>query len=267
MKAILFAFLVAAGVQAASLKDAVRDSLEAGLAAESGVDVDVTADADMGVEGVQNCGNKCQNLLNNQAYMQQSQTFTYEYVACLAGCQICQGIQNANDTVTSCSVVCKNTDWNNMVDPNGNAMAIQKGVIEPDKACIMGCIIQLCQEVCIGGTPDMNPSPTNQPAWWGNGGCSIKTGAVRPGGYYSQNSQYNYANNPSGQGGQSDCCANAFSLCNYKVAGTGDTSTNQANVLQMAQKYCGDVPGLSPSSDSTAICNWFTANCGSNLVG
>jgi len=36
--------------------------------------------------------------------------------------------------------VCKDTNW---LEAN---VTITKGVVEPDKACIMGCVINLCQE-------------------------------------------------------------------------------------------------------------------------
>jgi len=221
--------------------------------------IQVASDA----QGFQNCPNKCQNLLNNQAYAANTQGgSTYEALACAAGCDICSKVLAANDTPDVCFTVCKDTNWLQMVDASGNPVVVQKGVIEPDKACEFGCVIGTCQAICQGGTTDIAPTPTNQPAWWGNGGCSIKTGAIRPGGYYSQNSNYNYYNAPQGSGGQSDCCAQAYSLCNY----AGDTTTtNYQQVLAQAQKWCNGVPGA--GNTQAAICSYFAvaSNCGNQL--
>ena len=61
-------------------------------------------------------------------------------LACSVGCDVCSQILAHNDTVTSCAGVCKDTNW---LEAN---VTITKGVVEPDKACIMGCVINLCQE-------------------------------------------------------------------------------------------------------------------------
>jgi len=244
----------------------IRTAVDARSQGFSQAEVGLAALLDSG--GVQNCPNKCQNLLNMQAYqINAASSNTYEYVACLAGCDICSQILANNDTLTSCFSECKNTNWNDAVDANGNPVTITKGVLEPDKACIFGCIINLCQEVCLGGTTDNTPSPTNMPAWWGNGGCSIKTGSTRPGGYYSQNSQYNYANSPQGSGGQDNCCAQAFSLCNYDTSLPNyKNSQNYQAVLGQAQTWCANVPGAGQTQKS--ICAWFNvpANCGNNQI-
>jgi hypothetical protein len=215
--------------------------------------------------GVQNCQNKCQNMFNNQAFSLQTQvgTNTDEYMACNVGCTICTQVQaNPSAGAGDCFTTCKNTDWTKNVDPTtGAASPITKGVIEPDKACEMGCVINLCQGVCTGGTPDQ-PNSANTPSFWPNGGCSIMTGATRPGGYYSQNAQYNYYNSPQGAGGQSECCSNAYSLCKY----SGNKSTqNYQNVVAQAQQWCANVQGAGNTVSS--ICAYWAipANCGNQL--
>jgi len=249
------------------LVNAVRAA--AAAAAQAGVDAEVNAEVEAEVQGVQNCQNKCQNMFNNLQYTINTQGGdTNEYLACLAGCDICSQSQSANDTDwTTCFDTCKNTDWLQAIDPTtGQPAPIVKGVIEPDKACEMGCVINLCQVTCQGGTTDMNPTPTNAPAWWGSGvGCSIKTGAIRPGGYYSQNSQYNYYNAPQGSGGQTECCAQAYSLCNYPPNAIAANQVNYNNVLGQAQKFCSNVPGA--GNTQTSICAYWSnpTNCGSTL--
>jgi len=219
-------------------------------------------------EGIQNCYNKCSNVFNNQQYAINNQLGqdTYEYSACRVGCDICTKQLSINDTNHgACFQVCKNTNWLLNVDINGNPFPIVKGIVEPDKACIFGCIIDTCQFVCTGGTPDFTPTAQNANLWWNGNpadGCSIKTGAVRPGGYYSQNAAYTFYNNPLGAGGVSECCSNAYSLCNY----VGPTNTqNYKNVLLQAQNGCKNVPGT--GTTVTSICKFFNiaSNCGSPL--
>jgi hypothetical protein len=219
-------------------------------------------------QGVENCFNKCQNMFNTMAYSIQTDQGqdTYEYSACRAGCQICNAVlANSEPDQHKCFYTCKQTNWLDNRDINGNAFPIVKGVIEPDKACIFGCIIGTCQDVCQGGSPE-DLSPDNSHLWWDpdvpGSGCTIKTGAIRPGGYYSQNSEYNYWNQPAGVGGQDECCSNAYSLCNY----SGDKNTlNYRKVLAQAKKKCKSVPGVQLTVDG--ICNFFNdpANCGNPL--
>jgi hypothetical protein len=222
--------------------------------------------------GTQNCFNKCQNMFNTMAYtvntggVPTTNGDTYEYSACRVGCEVCSAVIAANEPDWhKCFYTCKQTDWLKNVDINGDAFPIVKGVIEPDKACIFGCIIGTCQDVCQGGSPD-DYSPDNAAKWWDSSlpgtGCTIKTGAIRPGGYYSQNSDYNYWNQPPGVGGQKECCSNAYSLCNYE--GPKGT-TNYNKVVAQAKKYCASVPGA--GNNPTAICTFFNdpANCGNPL--
>jgi hypothetical protein len=261
----------------ANLASAVRqaaellDRMDAQAVAEAEVDAEAHSALESSVQGIQNCANKCQNMFNVMQYLVNTQPgpntggSTNEYLACIAGCNICGAmIAKADPDKSKCFTICKNTDWLSAVDENGNATSIVKGIIEPDKACEMGCVINTCQVVCQGGTTDMNPTPDNANSWWGSGvGCSLKTGGVRPGGYYSQNSAYNYFNAPAGGAGQAECCAQAFSLCNY----SGDTSSvNYQNVLGQASKFCKSVPGAGTSQP--AICAYFANpanNCGTPL--
>jgi hypothetical protein len=257
--------LAAAGAfaETSHVQNLIQNSI--GAAIESEVEAQVAAEA----QGIQNCLNKCQNIYNNQQYAINTQQFvdTYEYSACRAGCQICSGILAKQDADNGkCFTICKNTDWLQNKDINGNAFPITKGVVEPDKACMYGCVINTCQFVCQGGTTDDTPTAANADSWWqgdATKGCSIKTGAIRPGGYYSQNAAYNYYNNPSGAGGADACCSNAFSLCNYPPEQKGNT--NYKNVVKMAKVACSDVPGAGQTVAS--MCTYFTqpGNCGNSL--
>jgi len=243
-------------------------ALAEGVQIDAAVKSAVTALETAQAQGTQNCFNKCQNMFNTMAYTVQNVQGqdTYEYSACRAGCSICSATIAANEPDWhKCFYTCKQTDWTQNVDINGNPFPIVKGVIEPDKACIFGCIIGTCQDVCQGGSPD-DYAPDNAAKWWDSSvpgsGCTIKTGAIRPGGYYSQNSEYNYWNQPPGQGGQAECCSNAYSLCNYNGP-TG--TTNYKNVFNQAKKYCAKVPGA--GNTQASICSYFAdpANCGNPL--
>jgi hypothetical protein len=176
-------------------------ALAEGVQIDAAVKSAVTALETAQAQGTQNCFNKCQNMFNTMAYTVQNVQGqdTYEYSACRAGCSICSATIAANEPDWhKCFYTCKQTDWTQNVDINGNPFPIVKGVIEPDKACIFGCIIGTCQDVCQGGSPD-DYAPDNAAKWWDSSvpgsGCTIKTGAIRPGGYYSQNSEYNYGIN------------------------------------------------------------------------
>ena len=164
----------------------------------------------------------------------------------MKGCSGCAADLAAKASKTKCFTDCKNYDW------KGNN--ILKGVIEPDKACIAGCIIQTCQGVCIGGTVDP-PNKKNTKLFWPNGGCSIKT---EP---YSQQSEYVPYNAPIGPPGANleQCCSNALSLCLY--AGN-KSSANFAQLLANTGSFCSD---FVPSKTEADICNFYhnAANCGS----
>lgn len=176
---------------------------------------------------------------------------TFEYRSCLIGCNKCSAELAANAATDDCLESCKNYDY------KGNG--IRKGVIEPDKACMIGCVINTCQEVCIGGTTDMDVTPANQNLWWGKGGpgCSIKTGLG-----YVQAPGYGNPNSPGGQAGDSSvqqCCTNAFNLCNYVGP---KTTTNFKNVQIVTKSSCKKF--VKPYSDAAA-CVWYSKleNCGS----
>jgi len=268
-KFFLAALIAASSASALSEESLVKDAIVATLKEA------ISLGSESEVSGVQNCLNKCKNTFDNTQYAITSNSQdTNEYQACAIGCKVCDAAQTNNDPDGGiCFKTCKDTDWLNMKDDKGNPMVIVKGVIEPDKACEMGCVIQTCQVVCTGGTTDMKVTAANKNDWWPapNGcpnnagatcGCSIKTGAVRPGGFYTQNSQYNYWNSGQiGQGGASECCSNALTVCSY--AGN-KKSSNYKNAVSQMQSHCASVPGI--GSSVGAICTWSTqpGNCGSS---
>jgi len=209
-------------------------------------------------QGEENCPNKCDKVFDRTQYAISNinTSFTFEYQSCLIGCSQCQTELNTGTTNDTCFVFCKNFDY-------GKA-GIRKGVIEPDKACLMGCVINLCQDICIGGTTDPKVTPQNAQFFWGQGGvgCSIKTGLG-----YVQNPSYGNPNGPSGEGGSAkvaQCCSNAFNLCFYNGP---TTTTNYANVLLVAQRTCSSFVS---STDTSSICNFYNnpQNCGTQgLLG
>jgi hypothetical protein len=168
------------------------------------------------------------------------------------GCDECsKELATAATADDNCFTYCKTLNY--------GGLAIRKGVIEPDKACLIGCVINTCQQVCTGGTTDTSITVDNAQYWWNNGGngCSIKSG-----GGYVQNPDYGNPNGPSGPGASDDqkaCCSNAFNLCYYVG---NKQSTNYANVIYVTNKACAKV-GV--PADITATCNWYNdqANCGS----
>jgi len=224
------------------------------------------------VTGIQNCHNKCDKLFNHMAYSIVAQggpdAVTNEYRACIVGCDICVQQQNSNGPANACLTTCKDTNFldASIVDSDGKYWPIVKGVIEPDKACQIGCLQQLCQGVCTGGTTDVKVTPANKKWWWSgainpNKGCSL-TGLTK-GGYFAQNSDYNYWNAPAGSGGQKACCSNGMSLCQY----VGDKNTdNYRNTIISAKTACKNVPGVKQSVKS--ICNYVKnkSNCGDLLT-
>jgi len=190
---------------------------------------------------------------------------TNEYRACIIGCLFCGEQVNKNSVGGACLEICKDFNFLNVTDANGNLDPIVKGVIEPDKACQMGCIEGLCQGVCIGGTIDTKVTKQNANDWWDgnpNHGCSIKTGSIRPGGYYSQEGTYAYYNAPLGSGGINTCCSNGMSLCAY----TGRKGPNYNNVLGQAVNACKDVKGAGNTVKS--ICKFVNSvsNCGNKVT-
>jgi len=213
-------------------------------------------ESSMEVKGIENCENKCEKSFNRFAYQiatSGNNQETFEFRACVIGCNQCgTDLSTPGTDPGNCFTSCKNFDW--------KSLGVVKGVIEPDKACIGGCIINLCQVACSNGTVDATETPQNQQYFWPNGGCSIKTAP------YSQYLEYVPFNSPNtGQGGSSDaaaCCSNALSLCQY----VGDTtSTNYVNLLAKTGDYCSQ---FVPSQTNVEICNWFNnpQNCGNPSV-
>jgi len=223
-----------------SLKDRIAESLNA----FSGLDTEAE------LEGVQNCPNKCDKVFNRMAYqISVNGNNTFEYTSCLIGCNKCQAYlnQKPRPTPKTCFEHCKNYDW------KGNG--ILKGVIEPDKACMAGCIINNCQVICSDGSEQPYNSKTKK-LYWPNGGCTIKTES------YSQSSEYVPWNSPNtGQGGNTDvakCCGNALSFCDYK--GPQDTD-NYRILYQVTGSMCAT---WVPSRGKAEICAFFNnpVNCG-----
>jgi len=234
--------------------------------------------------GVQNCANKCNKVFDRSQYAiaNQPNSDTFEFRSCIIGCNQCTKILQTIPTVPptiasphvpssssveladakatpSCFGFCKTFNY------GGNG--IRKGLIEPDKACIMGCVINTCQEVCTGGTTDNSVTAQNSFLWWGldgSSGCSIKSG-----GGYVQNPGYGNPDAPGGEGGSQGlkgCCANAFNLCNYN----GDKdSLNYQNVELVTQRTCSGFINQSDLGNNTAICDFFNTpqNCGTVGLG
>lgn len=243
--ALLFALFSVVRAADLSLKDKIVQSLEALQAQQLELEEEL--------EGIDNCANKCNNVFNRLAYqVSTSGGSTYEWQACMIGCNNCTTALANNLPPTTCILGCKNYDW------LGNGLL--KGVIEPDKACISGCIIQTCQGVCQGGTTDSKMTAQNKPYWWGYGGCSIKT---QP---YSQAEDYVPWNSPNtGQGGSKDiakCCANALSLCLYP--GSFSNNINNPNFQQLYANTGDFCRTWVPSQDYTEICTFYSQaqNCG-----
>jgi hypothetical protein len=233
--------LVVAEASDSNLREKITQSLESLLAAQSKSES----------KGVENCENKCDKAFNRFAYEISTvgSSETYEFRACVAGCQQCTtDLESQTENTGNCFRTCKETKWADR--------GILKGVIEPDKACMGGCIIQTCQVICAGGTTDPDITRNNKQFFYPNGGCSIKTER------YSQNFEYVPWDSPnSGQGGSftvAQCCANALSLCEY----VGDkASENYVQLLDNTGRICSD---FVPSRTQADICNYYSQqrNCG-----
>jgi hypothetical protein len=239
MKLVSFVLLFAALAQATelTLRDKITQSLESLLELEA--------------MGIENCENKCDKAFNRMAY-QISATDgkrTFEFQACVQGCSQCAAdLISPTNPMDNCFKYCKDYPWKE----NG----ILKGVIEPDKACMGGCVINTCQVICEGGTTDSKITAANKKFFYPNGGCAIKTAD------YSQNLQYVPWDSPNtGQGGSEEtaaCCANALSLCQY-VGST--SSTNYQQLLANTGRICA---AFVPSKTQPDICAFFSnpQNCG-----
>eukprot|EP00300_Choanocystis_sp_HF-7_P028951 c35109_g1_i1.p1 GENE.c35109_g1_i1~~c35109_g1_i1.p1 ORF type:complete len:183 (-),score=15.44 c35109_g1_i1:30-578(-) len=86
--------------------------------------------------GVTNCEQNCNEILEGTA--------TAGEVACLRGCNYCLEGKKFAVPDNTCFTYCKTQDW--------SAEGICKDTIEPDKACMLGCMISLCQgeDLCVG---------------------------------------------------------------------------------------------------------------------
>jgi len=86
--------------------------------------------------GVSNCQAQCDNILAGIATAGQQ--------ACTDGCNYCLDGEKYLVPDNTCFTYCKTTDW--------SAQGICKDTIEPDKSCMLGCMISLCQgeDFCIG---------------------------------------------------------------------------------------------------------------------
>jgi len=104
-----------------ALRNRISQSLEQALQVEA--------------QGIQNCENKCEKAFNRLAYQISAADGrrTFEFQACVRGCNQCaQDLENSAPH-DNCFRTCKDYDWKS----NG----LVKGVIEPDKACMGGCVI------------------------------------------------------------------------------------------------------------------------------
>jgi len=245
--------------------------------------------------GIQNCANKCNKVFDRQQYAisDQPNSDTFEFRSCIVGCTQCSKILSeenkqsdlvdaAGDDDDTDGEADDDTSTNNAVAPSAaqndaqcfrfcktfdyHARGIRKGVIEPDKACLMGCVINTCQGLCTGGTTDDFVTDANRDKWWGLGGngCSIKSG-----GGYVQNPDYGLPNQPSGAGANQalkQCCSNALNLCNYN----GDKTTlNFQKVEFVTRRSCRKFMSQQALSNNTQICSFFhnQRNCGTGLGG
>ena len=143
---------------------------------------------------------------------------TNEARACQLGCGFCWAQLNDNSQPPFTSFQqCK--QYNYSGGDSISAVAIVKGIIEPDKACIMGAQIALCQGVCTGPINwKLNkPIPQVPPS----GGCQI----------YSDALVQNYKLK---KGTFSPLCCNQLqNLCSY----SGDTDFNPTTQLYVNQNF------------------------------
>jgi hypothetical protein len=201
-----------------------------------------------GISNEPYCFNKCQFMFNQTqfAISLTMQEPTNEYRACLVGCGYCT--HQIDDLVPAdpkyCFTTCKNNNWGAASPP------IVKGVIEPNLACIMGCIIGECQVLCTGGSLGSPGSKTYPKGSWPKNGCRIVSSLQ------SQTGAYIPYNGPDAGTSGNDCCSNATSLCHY--SGTVG-SANYNSVLGVARTACN-----MKGKDAQAICTMADAQCGNN---
>jgi hypothetical protein len=235
MKALLAAVAVAvaaaAGVEAASLRELVKGSLEQGQG--------LSMDMEVEVGGVNNCQNKCYTLLGYLSYATAKKQMATahgnnEFRACMLGCDQCLTDQANNVGGSECFDFCKGFNY------GGENPPIIKGVIEPDKACIIGCVIQLCQVVCTGANPWQGE---NAPG----GGCQIQTG-------------FGITTYDQGDGGAAfaACCKPLSNLCTYQ--GTIPNPNYNSILHQTYQTCSGSTIGgvtISPTTSTQDLCDAY----------
>ena len=150
MKVELILSLLVSTVMSADLSSSIKERIQNAIQ----MGVQFNQEQEVAVGGVTNCFNKCDKLFNNFAYTiitnndaPSQDVVSNEFRACKIGCNICMDQQAKNLPADHCLYNCKDYDYlsTTLVDSQGAYWPIQKGVIEPDKACQMGCVQQLCQ--------------------------------------------------------------------------------------------------------------------------
>jgi len=193
-------------------------------------------DDNAAAQGVYNCPNKCQNLLGFLSYMnaqeQQANGGNNEYRGCVLGCDRC-GLQRDNQEAKDvCFDYCKNYKYT-----EGDATSpspIKKGIIEPDKACIIGCVINLCQGLCTGNAQwaDAGSNP----------GCQIMTGyGVQT---YSEGNNFD------------QCCSNLQNVCTYQGP-KKMSNPNYKAVVNQAHTNCNGKDGITATTSVNGMCDIY----------
>jgi len=239
-------------VSAVTLKEQILNSLEQKNEVDTSLDLDA--------EGAYNCANKCQFLFGKLDYQtaqdQQASTGNNEYRGCMIGCDKCSA-QRADTKAksTDCFVYCKNYNYlapsDGITSCGAPTCPIVKGVIEPDKACIYGCVLNLCQDICTGDA-QWGTTPQNN-----NGitGCQIQT----------NQGVTTYQQGPSG-GFNEVCCNYMGYLCNYSPPEKQVMSNpNYKTIYDTTRKNaCKGESGINPKSSVSFICNVFETALANN---
>ena len=138
--------------------------------------------------------------------------------ACRQGCAECRAsITNEDATARTCALTCKTIAWN-ATNPREEPTL--------DQMCLTGCVLSLCQSVCIGAT------------------CALKSGYGRS----------------FVQGGSSNCCMAAYALCLDGPASTNapDELARLASARDMCQgRSVGNstvAVELTPTSSKQDVC-------------
>jgi hypothetical protein len=161
------------------------------------------------------------------AQQQQANGGNNEYRGCVLGCNRCGAQRDNNEAKDICFDYCKDYVYTN---GDSNPSPIKKGIIEPDKACIIGCVINLCQGLCTGSAPwaDKQSNP----------GCQIQTGyGVQT---YSEGNNFD------------QCCGNLQNVCTYQ--GPKGNNPNYKSVVSQAHKNCNGNDGITSKSSVDDMC-------------